>query len=230
MKLPDYIVPYAVSLLVHAAALGAFGLTRTDAASIEAAPADVFHVQVVAYTAEALQRVDAPDPGQPAPESVAKPVLENPALRERPRAETAVARIEPEPEIVHEPAPRIPPVSTAADVKKTVREPEQTAKAPSSDPGAAAQVRHKFDDIRARDLVKPAYPTISRRLGHEGSVVVSFDILPSGQTANATVLATSGHPRLDKAALKAVRRSRYASMTRGQSDVRVTFAFRLEDD
>ncbi|PIQ85614.1 MAG: hypothetical protein COV74_07905 [Candidatus Omnitrophica bacterium CG11_big_fil_rev_8_21_14_0_20_45_26] len=49
----------------------------------------------------------------------------------------------------------------------------------------------------------PVYPTISRRTGEEGRVVIEFTILPNGNTANQYIVQSSGHDHLDQAALAA---------------------------
>jgi len=51
----------------------------------------------------------------------------------------------------------------------------------------------------------PAYPPASRRLGEEGAVVLRVELDESGRVAAARVATSSGHARLDEAALAAVR-------------------------
>lgn len=51
----------------------------------------------------------------------------------------------------------------------------------------------------------PAYPPVSRRLGETGKVVLRVALDAHGNVARATVERSSGHPRLDEAALGAVR-------------------------
>ena len=47
---------------------------------------------------------------------------------------------------------------------------------------------------------KPTYPSLSRRLGEQGVVVLAFTIEADGQVLDASVKTSSGHPRLDEAA------------------------------
>jgi len=51
----------------------------------------------------------------------------------------------------------------------------------------------------------PLYPPTSRRLGEEGTVVLRVELDEGGRVETARVQTGSGHPRLDEAALTAVR-------------------------
>ncbi len=60
----------------------------------------------------------------------------------------------------------------------------------------------------------PRYPRLSRRLGEEGEVILVLWVLADGTVSEVEVETSSGYPRLDKAALKAVKRWRYTPATR----------------
>jgi protein TonB len=51
----------------------------------------------------------------------------------------------------------------------------------------------------------PTYPPMARRLGETGKVVLRVTLDERGSVARASVERSSGHPRLDEAALGAVR-------------------------
>lgn len=55
----------------------------------------------------------------------------------------------------------------------------------------------------------PIYPRASERRREEGRVVVRVLISATGSVVNASVSRSSGHERLDQAALKAVRQARF---------------------
>jgi len=57
------------------------------------------------------------------------------------------------------------------------------------------------------NIVKPDYPAMSRRRGEEGEARVSFVIGQTGTIENVVLTKSSGWPRLDGAALDAVRSS-----------------------
>lgn len=68
----------------------------------------------------------------------------------------------------------------------------------------------------------PAYPALSHRLGEEGTAVLRVDLDETGQVAAARVQSSSGHPRLDEAALAAVRGWRCTPAQRNGQPVRAT--------
>lgn len=62
---------------------------------------------------------------------------------------------------------------------------------------------------------EPDYPLLSRRLGEEGRVVLRVLVKPDGAPDRIEVRQTSGHTRLDQAALATVRRWRFTPARRG---------------
>ncbi|MDI3280710.1 MAG: TonB family protein [Bacillota bacterium] len=52
----------------------------------------------------------------------------------------------------------------------------------------------------------PDYPPQARREGQEGTARLRVEVLPSGSVGRIELLASSGHPALDRAALEALRR------------------------
>ncbi|MDP9046252.1 MAG: TonB family protein, partial [Pseudomonadota bacterium] len=61
----------------------------------------------------------------------------------------------------------------------------------------------------------PDYPSLSRRLGETGRVLVRVDIDAEGRTREVALLRSSGYPRLDEAALRAVRKARFRPHVEG---------------
>lgn len=57
-------------------------------------------------------------------------------------------------------------------------------------------------DARYRADFQPSYPTASRRLGEEGTVVVRVVVGTDGRVVRASIARSSGSARLDEAALK----------------------------
>ena len=49
-----------------------------------------------------------------------------------------------------------------------------------------------------------SYPPLSRKLGEQGRTVVRFGVDEAGRITAAEISASSGSPRLDRAALRAV--------------------------
>jgi protein TonB len=62
-----------------------------------------------------------------------------------------------------------------------------------------------FDMVRMKIESRKKYPDAARRRQIEGRVEVEFTLEPDGNVVDATVIKTSRHPDLDRAALLAVR-------------------------
>jgi protein TonB len=120
----------------------------------------------------------------------------------------------PTPEVM----PELPPVDTAP-VAEAV--PDQ-----STAPIGSLQ------ELKARSRVEPVYPAASRRAGEEGSVLLRVFVDPSGRPQQVLVAQSSGHSRLDQAAVNAVKRWRFQPASAGGGPIgswsRVTITFRLE--
>jgi protein TonB len=86
--------------------------------------------------------------------------------------------------------------------------------------------------VPARSNRAPRYPTIARRRGYEGRVIIQVTVLPNGGVGRATVKRGSGYRVLDKAALKAVQRWRFQPAERNGRPTRATLdvpiVFQLE--
>ncbi|HMA51879.1 MAG TPA: energy transducer TonB [Magnetospirillaceae bacterium] len=65
-----------------------------------------------------------------------------------------------------------------------------------------AQVEHRTAPAIVPGSCAPVYPSVSRRMEEQGSVVVRFLISPQGTLLQSQVATSSGHPRLDAAALE----------------------------
>lgn len=89
----------------------------------------------------------------------------------------------------------------------------------------------RFDAAYLRNPA-PAYPANARRMGEEGKVLLRVQVTPEGNAETIEVQQSSGSPRLDDAALKAVRQWRFIPAKRGdtpiQSWVTVPLIFALE--
>jgi protein TonB len=65
----------------------------------------------------------------------------------------------------------------------------------------------------------PDYPSVSKRTGEQGRVMLRVRVDSKGQVEDVVVEATSGFPRLDQAALAAVRRWRFVPARLGDRSV-----------
>ena len=92
-----------------------------------------------------------------------------------------------------------PPPQHAITVQSTqpTPPPKPIIKAPPS-------VSLRIDGKRCR---APEYPSVSNRLGEQGSVVLQLLVGPDGKVKDSKIVRSSGYPRLDEAALEATRAS-----------------------
>lgn len=68
---------------------------------------------------------------------------------------------------------------------------------------------------------KPSYPRIARRRGYEGVVVLKVEILSDGRVGEVRTKRSSGHPILDRSALKTVKKWTFIPAKRGDKPIRV---------
>ncbi len=104
--------------------------------------------------------------------------------------------LEPEPEPEPEPAPAVPQIPTGPVMLSS----ELSVSCP--------------------ELAAPVYPSISRRMGEEGKLVLRVELDEKGRVDKARVATSSGYSRLDNAALETVRKWRCKPSTREGHAVR----------
>lgn len=153
----------------------------------------------------------APPVSQPRPEPV-KP-LPVPEMTQQPgHAEPAVA----------EPVPTVPVEGGPA--------PSPVAAAPAED-GALPDTLPPTVNPAWGTRPPTVYPAVSRRLGEQGEVLLGLHVLADGRIGEVQVRRSSGHPRLDRAAIDAARRWRLLPASRSGQPVALwhewVVAFRL---
>jgi len=163
--------------------------------------------------------VSAP-PGEPGPPS--RPQASTTAPRPLPLAPRR-ARPPPPPAPVHAaPLPAGPPSELAASsLAPTAVEPSSPGD-PEEERGAepaGGGVTAPRSDAGLLTNPAPAYPRASRRLREEGRVLLDVLILADGAVREVRLRRSSGHARLDEAALEAVRRWRYVPARRGDEPI-----------
>jgi protein TonB len=166
----------------------------------------------------------------PAPEASPSPSLAQTHRLREPRpvvAPRASAHHAPEaPIVLAAPQPAaMQPASIAMDssVQAQTQAPAGSAKLPTGAPGTvgasaafiAAEAELPLSPADYLDSPPPAYPAASRRRGEQGRVMVSVLVSAEGLVKEAIVETSSGFPRLDEAALSAVRRWKFVPARRG---------------
>ncbi len=132
-----------------------------------------------------------PKPVKPKPRPEKKRPVQKKVVEE-------VKPIKPKPEPVKPPS--TPPPIIAARVPDAKSRPKPVT------PVSVEQKQHYLAALAARIDRRKFYPQISRRRGEEGTVVVSFVIDKRGGLNDMAVVESSGHHRLDQAALKTLKR------------------------
>lgn len=92
---------------------------------------------------------------------------------------------------------------------------------PAPKPAPAGPVRIATElALACPDRRAPAYPSVSRRMGETGQVVLRVNLDEDGRVAAVAVEQSSGHLRLDDAAISAVKTWRCNAPTREGKPVR----------
>ena len=144
----------------------------------------------------------------PAPKRV-EPPIPKPAKPPKPVVQRAP---QPAPQPTPQPAPQAAPQPAPQAPARQVAEPVLVAAAQSGTgtptPAPAPVLAATGDGPPSSDAQcgnqKPPYPSLSSRQGETGEVLLSVLIGINGKVQDARLLTSSGYPRLDDAALKAV--------------------------
>lgn len=178
-------------------------------------------LRLVALPEEVVTLFVEPLRTEPQPPVAPKPVEKHePRMKEKPVPRQLVAEVPvrlPSEPVIEAP----PPVAPAA------------ATPPADLPRPAGPVSLGTElSLSCTERTPPAYPATSRRLGEEGLVVLRVELDESGSVSAARVAGSSGHARLDEAALAAVRTWRCRPALRDGREVRAValqpFKFVLE--
>ncbi len=155
---------------------------------------------------------------EPEPEPEPEPVVETPepeSITEPPPPEPK-PKPKPKPKPVPKPQPKPTPPAPQVSVAKTVA----AGGAPKASQARGDPVAVDPDRPRSVGQVdylgkrpSPVYPRVSQRRGEQGRVVLRVLISPLGQVANVAVRSSSGHSRLDEAAVEAMRLARFRPYT-----------------
>ena len=197
------------AVTMHVLALaGLLSYAPARSALLEAAPimVDWIAAPKVEPKAQPPKQVPRPKPvtRRPPPPAEAPPIL-------------AAAPIAPAP-IVAPAAPPPPP-------------PEPVSAAPAAAPAPVAVTPPSFN-ANYLENPAPAYPTLSRRLGEQGRVVLRVLVNPGGRAQDVQIRTSSGSARLDDSALETVRRWKFIPAKQGPEPVSawvlIPISFRLE--
>lgn len=154
-----------------------------------------------------------------APPAPPKKILSPPAKKLKPKPKPEVA---PAPAIETAPEPEPEPLkeiqSEEHDQKAREEEPvedEKTSETPGAQEGAVIQSSVPRYDINP----EPKYPSVARRRGYEGTVVLKVLVTIEGRTGQVTVVQSSGFKILDRRAVETVQKWLFIPALRGSEAV-----------
>ncbi|RQR50091.1 energy transducer TonB [Burkholderia sp. Bp9126] len=165
-------------------------------------------VEVQSITAQLI--TPAPIAQQVAAESIPQPAPPKPTPRVKPKVEPKpvqkVSKPTPQP-VAPSPVPSPTPAAAADPTPAPAAAP--AAAAPSAAAGPARETMEVSAPKNVPTLqcafVKPDYPSMSRRRGESGTAYVHFVVGVTGKIESIDLQKSSGYPRLDDAALAAMR-------------------------
>lgn len=110
------------------------------------------------------------------------------------------------------PAPNAPTgVTTPQPPPPPITQPVAAAPAPPAPPPAPPKIELPSSEAEYLQNPKPVYPSISRRMGEQGKVLVRVLIGVDGAPQRAELKKSSGFDRLDKSAMEYVMKCRYVA-------------------
>lgn len=112
-------------------------------------------------------------------------------------------------------------------VAEPIKQPTTLPTPASVDANSDPQPQGVTTKAQLSDPIRPVYPLISRRRGEEGTVSVEVQITAKGLPRSVVITHSSGHRRLDSAAIKACRKARYIPAMREGRQVDSTFRFQV---
>src|ERR1700722_10057411 len=161
-----------------------------------------------------------PPPPEPLPPPKPEPQPPEPApVRPPPPKPSPPKRPPPKP-VERAPVERAPVAASAASAARTAPESVPAPAAPVVDRGWVASISAWFASHKT-------YPEEARQRGVEGNVSIRFTVDRSGRVMEAALVASSGSPLLDEAALELARRAVLPAFPADMTQARFTFTTTL---
>jgi periplasmic protein TonB len=168
------------------------------------------------------------------PKAIEKKLIKQPAkrapiVRKTPVSKPIVAYSQSSPH-----ATAVPVEQASLSVAETSSQPIAASAATSTRKPATDSSTYQAPSFNAAYLDNPApnYPSVSRRLGEQGKVLLRVQVAADGTADSVTLQTSSGSSRLDQAALAAVKKWRFVPAKRGgqavSASVVVPVSFSIE--
>lgn len=212
-------LPLRTRLLIVALVALAHGLLVWSWVMLPSLSRPARHEMLVSVTLPAPPQPAPPEPKPEPPKPKPKPPKPEPP---KPKPKPRPPEPKPEPRPVEQ-QPEPVPQAVMPDIPEEQPPAEETSSMPSlpaGDPHAPASPVQEPDrepDYQAAYLKNPvpSYPMVARRMGWQGKVVLSVEVLASGSPGQIKLHQSSGHDVLDKAAIKAVSNWRFVAARQG---------------
>lgn len=207
----------AVSVAIHAALvlIVSMGLLRHSHNEIEKPPVIV---ELVRPKPEPPPPPPKPEPPKPEPPKP-KPPKPEPVRPEPPRPAPPVPAPAPVPVPAPAPAVTVPETKPAPLPPEPAPKPAPVPQAPPAPPAPAAppappsKTDVSISASYSASNAKPVYPTMSKRMSEQGTVVLRVLVKSDGSAGSVEVKSSSGFPRLDQSAVEAVKSWRFNPAT-----------------
>jgi protein TonB len=179
-------------LAVHAALF--YGLWQLETTSPPEQTVTLFASFIAAPIPETIPEA------QPEPPPAKLQPIKIPELKPKIHRLTSKAPALPEEPVV---APPPEPEPILEPEVETLPEPEVVTRPTQMQTGPVTLTSEL--SVSCPKLSAPSYPSISRRMGEEGKLVLRVELDEEGRVATAEVIESSGYSRLDNAALETVK-------------------------
>ncbi len=129
---------------------------------------------------------------------------------------------QPDPVPISKPTPKPQPKPAEPDLFAAVETEPAPAPTPTETVAEAAPVAAPSEPQFEADYLNnpaPVYPSLSRKRGEQGVVLLRVHVLADGRADQLEVLQSSGYERLDDAALRAVKRWQFVPAKLGEEAV-----------
>jgi protein TonB len=234
---------FAISLVIHAAAIAWLPGMRNDAQSILTRTLEV--VLIKAPEPLPMQETPRPLPMQetrPEPKPRVEPAVKPREERKVSAANKSRVTADTQPVLaLPAPAPQIEALPSAVPSNADVAVPATDSKpnvaatsAPAGPPREKAATTPAIFNAAYLRNTPPRYPLIARRNGVEGTVRLKVFVTREGRPADVQLDQSSGSAALDTAALDAVKTWQFVPARRGQEPIEswvvVPVVFRLESN
>jgi protein TonB len=225
MKKPwDSWLSLVLVIALHAGAIGV-AVWAPSPKTEELVLPTVQGIIIPAPPAETVQMPSAretPPPVEPPPPEPEKP-------KPKPK------KVEPTPKPKPKPVIEAPPSERAITQEETPQEesappPQQPVSTPLAEENdtMGAPVTPPREDAHQLNNPRPAYPSLSRRLREQGTVLLEILIEPDGSVGEVRIKESSGFKRLDDTAVKAVKQWKYTPAKRGNEPIAYWYLQPLE--